>query len=89
MFLICDLLFSLIFEVGFFSDYRQKRRGGSAWLVHASFPFADGLLSSAQTVGHLLLGQAQMLAQSLDTLPIPLRLSCLIFLRHPVILHAS
>ena len=69
--LILFIRLNLIEETSPFRHHGKQCGRSSAGLVHTPFPFGDGLLSGAQLGGHLILGQAQVLAQGMDALAIP------------------
>ena len=70
-------------------DDAEQRGRGAARAVEARFPLADRLLARAQLVGHLLLRQAQRLAQGAHAARVPGRLVLGPPLRHGRSLHGN
>lgn len=81
--------FCLVFETGSLSHDAEECGGCPAGAVHALLPFADGLLAGAQLISHFTLGQAQMRAECMNALAIPLPSASSLCTTHALIVHES
>src|SRR6266540_3228443 len=68
-------LLRLVVEAGAFRNHAEETLRQTARLVHTCLPLADRLLTRAQLLRQLLLGQPQVLSQRLDARRVPPRLA--------------